>query len=180
MNDIQKKIIDVAKSYLNIREVGANNSNFNNKEFERRMEAVGWDHGQAWCAYFAEMVWREAYSAFDTIVANQLGEIFSSGAVNTLHNFEKVKGFIISDEPQEGAVVIWQHYKNGEPTWMGHAGIIIGLDKTGAMIHTIEGNTNKAGDREGQGVEEKVRYRQVPNGIKNGLVLKGYIWPPAI
>lgn len=176
MNDIQKKIIDVAKSYLDIKEIGANNSNFNDKEFETNLEAVGWDHGQAWCAYFAELVWREAYSTFDTTVANHIGSIFSSSAVNTMRNFIAAKDFTISGIPKEGAVVIWQHYKDGKPTWMGHAGIVISFDQR--EIHTIEGNTNKAGDREGQGVEEKVRNRStVVSDNTTGLVLEGYIWP---
>ena len=38
---------------------------------------------------------------------------------------------------------------------LGHIGIVTGFD--GKNIYTIEGNTNAAGSREGQGVYRKIR-----------------------
>lgn len=174
MNFVQQEIVRVAQHYLDIKEVGANNSGFNDKEFEQRIEAVGWNHGQAWCAYFAELVWREAYSKFDTTIANRIGTLFSSGAVSTYQHFEKADDFTVQQTPIVGAVVIWQHYKNNKPTWMGHAGIVTSGNSD--SIHTIEGNTNKAGDREGQGVESKIRSLiTVENPTR--LQLLGFIVP---
>lgn len=174
MKAIQQEIIDVARSYLDVREVGANNSGFNDETFQQRLAIVGWDYGQAWCAYFAELVWREAFSAFDTIIANQLAHIFSAGAVRTFENFRAVPDYRIIDVPIEGAVAIWRHYKQDKPTWMGHAGIVV--QPNGDYFSTIEGNTNSAGGRDGQGVIARTRSL-LTSAPSSGLHLMGFIVP---
>ena len=162
------KVVEIANSYVGEREK-LNNSGFIDSEFEERMDKVGWKTGQAWCAYFSELVWKEAYPD-----NKELDKLFSAGAVATYTNFAASKNFVCDKVPEAGAVVIWQYYKNGMPHWSGHAGIVEFIE--GNTIHTIEGNTNAAGGREGIEVAKKIRPLDFEPKDK-GLVLKGFIKP---
>lgn len=162
------KVVEIARKYIGQKET-INNSGFKDYDFEDRMEKVGWKQGQAWCCYFTELVWKEAYPE-----KQDLDKLFSGGAVATYTNFAKDPDYICDKIPEPGAVVIWQYYKNSVPHWTGHAGIVVSSD--GLNIYTIEGNTNSQGGREGIEVSEKIRSLDfVPK--QNGLVLKGFIKP---
>ncbi len=163
------KVVEIALKYIGERET-PNNSGFKDSEFEQKMSHVGWQKGQAWCAYFTELVWKEAFpEKFD-----ELDKLFNAGAVATFTNFAKDTDYICDKMPEPGAVVIWQHYKDGKPTWMGHAGIIESFDSVN--LYTIEGNTNAQGGREGIEVAKKTRaFDFLPK--QNGLVLRGFIKP---
>lgn len=81
----------------------------------------------------------------------------------------------LKELPHPGCLIVWQHYKDGQPTTSGHIGVvteIIGVSK----VKTIEGNTssNLSGDqRNGDGVYEKERSLL----SKGSLQLKGFIMP---
>ena len=152
------------------------NMGFKDEDFEDNMIAVGWEKTQAWCAYFTELVWKLAYTERDSTFINKLDVLFNAGAMATWNNFRKSKEFINDQEPSPGCVVIWQHYKDGKPTWMGHAGIVIEVDLN--YFKTVEGNTSKAGSREGLIVG--LNKRNYNFSGKNGLVLKGFIHPRII
>lgn len=162
------KVVEIAQKYIGQKET-INNSGFKDSDFEDRMEKCGWKPGQAWCAYFAELVWKEAYPD-----KQDLDKLFSGGAVATYTNFAKDSDYIVDKIPEPGAVVIWQYYRNSVPQWTGHAGIVISSD--GLNIYTVEGNTNAQGGREGIEVAQKFRSLDfVPK--QHGLVLKGFIKP---
>lgn len=57
-----------------------------------------------------------------------------------------------------GDVVVWQHFKNGSATALGHCGIIIGLGSKGSFT-TVEANTSSGTgiSRDGDGVYKRVR-----------------------
>jgi hypothetical protein len=63
--------------------------------------------------------------------------------------------------------------KAGKPGWTGHIGIVSEVSET--SFKCIEGNTNKAGGREGIEVAEKTRTYQWK--AINGLQLVGFIHP---
>lgn len=157
----------VAEKYIGYTEE-LNNSGFKDEAFEKRMESVGWQTGQAWCAYFTELVWKEAFPE----LFEKLDKLFSGGAVKTFTNFSKDSDFVCDKVPESGAVVIWQYYKDGKPHWSGHAGIVESIE--GETIRTVEGNTNAAGGREGIEVAKKVRKLNF-TPVARGLVLKGFI-----
>jgi len=161
------KVVDVALKYVGQKEK-INNSGFNDYEFEDRMEKVGWKQGQAWCAYFTELVYKEAFPER----FNELDKLFSGGAVATYNNFFNSPNFICNDKPEPGAIVIWQYYKNSVPHWSGHAGIVKEVFEK--EFSTIEGNTNSEGGREGIEVSEKLRMIDFRKK-QQGLVLKGFI-----
>ena len=166
-------IVEIAKRYIGERET-PNNSGFKDEIFQKKMEEVGWLKGQAWCSYAVELIWKEAMpEKFD-----ELDKLCNASAVKTYSNFKKSENFICDHIPEPGAIVIWQHYKNGLAEWMGHAGIVASVgEKT---IITIEGNTNSKGGREGIEVAEKIRNLDFETEGKTGLILKGFIKPKNI
>ena len=155
-------IVAIAEKYLGKREK-PNNMGFEDAEFEKRMQEVGFHKGQAWCSYFAELVWKEA---------GQDVKPFSAGAFQTYLNYEKAgrKGSAV---PELGALVVWRSIKNNVPQWTGHIGIVteVGTD----YFRTIEGNTNDEGSREGIKVARK--KRKYLWKVSSGLQLVGFINP---
>jgi len=168
--NIQKIIKAKAISFIGQEEI-LGNLGFKDSEFQDYMETVGWEEAQAWCAYFAELVWKLAYAEIDSTYINILDKLFSGSAVATYGNFSK-SDFGTSMEAGIGDVVIWQKYKHGKPHWSGHAGIVVDIinDDT---YKTVEGNTNDKGGREGYIVSEK----ECDYNNRGTLRLKGFIKP---
>ena len=174
----------VANKYIGEKEIKGNQG-FKNPEFERKMKAVGFQEGHAWCAYFAELVWKEAYQQYDSTFIPILDKLFSASAVQTFRNFENFDGFETDREcPEVGDVVIWQNYKNGKPHWTGHAGIVVSTESIDDpncyyRIHydfeSVEGNTNSQGGREG--IEVAIKKRNTYTHSGNGLNILGFIKP---
>jgi len=76
-------LTEVAKKYIGNTEK-PNNSGWFDAEFERRMKEVGWLTGQAWCSYFAELCFKEAYPDKYKKVQN----LFDASAVKTFSKFK--------------------------------------------------------------------------------------------
>jgi len=169
--DIGLKIAEVAAKYIGKTEKPGN-SGFNDAEFEKKMITVGWLKGQAWCAYFCELVWKEVYSAIKPGFIADLNKLFAAGALQTLNNF-KAAGYPVSKEPVPGALAIYQHGKG----WQGHACIVEKVSANKKDFGTIEGNTNDAGGREGYIVARKTRYALFDTNYASGLNLIGFIHP---
>lgn len=156
---------EVALKYIGQTEKPGN-MGFTQREFEIKMEKVGFQKKHAWCSYFAELVFKEA----SPHKAAELDKLFSASAVQTFHNF-KAAGYAVFDKPFVDALVIWQTQKNGQPQWTGHAGICVDvIDDT--LFRSVEGNTNDKGGREGYIVA--LKKRQVKK-VTNGLQILGFI-----
>lgn len=158
-------VVETARKYIGQTEIPGNKG-FNNLDFQTKMLAVGFQSGNAWCAYFAELVAKEAipskFKDFD--------KLFSASAVTTFNNFKTAK-YDITDYPRVGNVVIWQEQSNGKPSWTGHVGIVTqAISKT--AFKSVEGNTNTDGGREGYIVAEKNR---TVKKVQNGLQVLGFI-----
>lgn len=165
-------IIEIAKSYIGQKEL-ANNSGWEDKRFQELMEDCGWQHGQAWCAYFCELVWKQAYKDNPDLLF-KLDKLFAAGAIKTYENFKSSRDFIADKHCVPGSIAIWQHYVEGKASWQGHAGIVIS-EICSHEFDTIEGNTNSGGGREGIEVAQKIRLLDFNS--RNGLVLRGFIHP---
>jgi hypothetical protein len=157
-----ERIVETASKYIGQREKPGN-MGFINPEFDAKMRSVGFEDTHAWCAYFAELVWRE--SGQDTAP-------FSASAFKTYLNYEAAgrKGSQIA---VPGALAVWRSVKNGQRGWTGHIGIV--AEASAESFKCIEGNTNKAGGREGIEVAMKTRTYQWK--AINGLQLVGFIHP---
>jgi len=163
MYNIRKTIRNKAFLFLDQEEL-KNNSGFKSPKFEMLMKSTGWQKGQAWCAFFVELVWQQA--DLDT-------ELFSGSVVKTWENFHKMLGRTQTLNAEVGDIVIWQTYRNGKPRWTGHTGVVVGIDR-GKLI-TVEGNTNNDGSREG--IEVALKVRPLNYNTNNGLRLIGFIKP---
>ena len=177
---INEKIVQAALADEGLQEVKGNHG-WKDKDFDLQMRSTGWSDGQAWCAYWAEKIWCEV---FDNDTEKVLRRIFSANAVRTYENFWSTN-FIRSKEPVEGAVVIWQHVQDGNPSYVGnsnwirgHAGIVIDTEGDINTFTTLEGNSNSQGGREGIEVARQVRTLDFMK--QDGLQLLGFIHPNEI
>jgi len=159
-------VIDVARKYIGQTEKPGN-MGFNDAAFEKKMQAVGFQKKQAWCSYFSELCFKEAYPE----LADHLDKLFNASAVQTFKNFEAA-GYEISQVPVPGTLVIWQHYVNGKAQWQGHAGVCVSA-RLPHDFGTVEGNTNDGGGREGYIVA--ARDRKLVRNIQNGLRVLGFV-----
>lgn len=162
-----KRIVQIAEKYVGQTEISGNRG-WKDKVFEDKMKAVGWSTGQAWCAYFTELVWKEAAQPAQRTA---LDTLFSPSATATFANFKGTKFYRTGHLPKPGALVVWR-YGNG---WQGHIGIVTRV-LDGARFETVEGNTNSAGSREGLFVMRRVRSNIPANSMK-GLNLIGFVYP---
>lgn len=163
------KVVETAKKYLNSRELTGNRFIDDpkvQKDLGELIIKAGQKPGEAWCSYFAEAMFCEAYPEKE----KQLRKVFNPGAVATYNAFvaSGIKG---KATPVVGDLVIFQHYENGKPQWQGHAAIVSEVFPNGTF-KTVEGNTNEAGGREGIGVFEKTRSGKK---VTTGLNLLGFL-----
>ena len=157
---IREEILVEALKWEGEKEIKGN-MGFHNTKFQEMMEEVGHQEGQAWCSYFAELMWKEAYKRYKPKVVEILDQLFDPSAVATYRNFKRSLSFNTGECPIQGALVVWQKYviKNKIliPDWRGHIGVVMesGLDQGSIgeaakekangrtfKIVTMEGNTN--------------------------------------
>lgn len=171
---INQIIVKEARKWENYRELKGNQG-WEDLEFDRLMkELTSWELGQAWCMYFVELVYKRAYSEYNSLVIDILEGIFSGSVVHTWRSFKRSPFFDTGSEPKEGAIAIWQKYKYGKPHWTGHTGIVIEWENE--WLTTIDGNTNTEGGREGVEVGKVTRPLNF-NDKEFGLCLQGFVYP---
>lgn len=175
---INSEIISTALKYLGEEEI-LGNLGFKDSEFEVKMKSCGWKEKDAWCAYFAELIWKEAYQHWDATLFTRLDKLFTGSAVNTFKNFQKTKDFIATTKPVVGSLAVWQKYTDGKAHWTGHIGIVESFDIKNRELTTIDGNTNDKGSREGYIVARQLRPLDFTLK-QNGLNLLGFIHPKQI
>lgn len=169
---ISEKIVKVAKGFIGQQEIKGNKG-FKEAEFEDKMREVGFKTSHAWCSYFAELVWTEAYSD-NADMLKLIRKNFSGSSYRTLQNFSELG--MDSKDAEVGSIVIWRKKKNGAYTTLGHVGIVTEVHDDYFM--SVEGNTNGAGSREGEVVAEKKRYYSWNKD--KGLELSAFIHPVEI
>lgn len=157
---------EVALQYLGETEK-PKNSGFNDATFEAKMVSVGFRKGHAWCSYFAELVFKEAFPERFA----EFTERFSGSTVMTFNNF-KDAGYLIGAVPQVNTLVIWRSYKGGKAQDTGHAGIVASVINTWEF-ESVEGNTSDEKSREGYIVAR--HKRKVLKDVQNGLKVLGFI-----
>lgn len=157
---------EVAIKYIGETEKPGN-MGFNDAKFEKKMEAVGFEKTHAWCAYFTELVFKEAFPEKFT----DLDKLFSGSTIQTFRNF-RMASYPISAVPKVGNLVIWQTMKDGKAQATGHAGVVVEVVDHNTF-YSVEGNTNDRGGREGYIVAKKLR--NVIKGVHNGLKILGFV-----
>jgi hypothetical protein len=178
--EVQKKIITTAEKYVGIQERKGNQGWISEKypnlakQMEEDMKSHGFKYGQAWCAYFGELIWAEVYDELG--LAKEMDRYFSGSARRTLKKFSDAEGWNTGTTPMVGAIVVWKRVHRGKDTSQGHVGVVIDV-KDDHMV-TIEGNTNAAGSREGEEVAKKIRKYRFKG--TQGLVLEGFVYPKGL
>lgn len=157
--------LDTAFNYLFVREQGNNQG----KTVSRIIKNAGGKPGQSWCMYFVYYCVDKA--AKDLKIENPLGKTGSVAmqlkfannyfskctVIPVANNYYKIK-------IKRGDILIFKagvfHKSDIGRYWHGHTGfcyVQTGKDE----IISIEGNTNRKGSREGDGVY--IKYRSIYN-----------------
>jgi hypothetical protein len=150
MSDLSEKAIEIAISQLGKQEV-PHGSNWG-EPVKTYLASVGINFPAPWCMAFVHWCFDQA--------AHQMGvpnPLFRTGGVLDHWNRRRsqvghVQGF------QRGDIFIMDHGKG-----LGHTGIIESVE--GNTLHTIEGNTNDTGSREGYEVCRKTRPQSSIIGV---------------
>lgn len=166
--EMASRVISTAHRFIGQKEI-PDNKGFYDDNFDSKMDSVGFKVPHPWCAYFVEMVYKEALSNKYPDHWTKLKKLLTPGALLTMNNLNKA-GYKLKKDPKPGDIVVWQ---SGTST-RGHIGIVVGVN--GKNIKTIEGNTNAAGSREG-GVVAKKDRRNLIRPKNKGLHIRGYISP---
>lgn len=151
--DFAKELIKVAKKDIGIREVGKDN---HGPEIKNMLNLVGLDEGAPWCcAWVVRCLYRTAHNlniAFKFVKTRELIlEVPKTAHCLTFYNWGKSNGWAVPVEDAQPGDIFIMSYGGGR----GHTGIIF-KEKDG-WFHTIEGNTNSAGSRNGNEVAVKQR-----------------------
>jgi len=140
MSALVTKVVEVARRFVGQKEVG-NNAGFADPAFQKEMQKSGFARGNSWCALLAETVFRVALTEENRAALwVNLEPLFSAGAVDTLHRFQK-KGYTLRQIPQVGDLAVWQH--GAGPA--GHMGVVVAADLVSKSFLSVEGNTNGIG-----------------------------------
>lgn len=140
MGKLERQLIIEAGNQLGVTEATGHNDG---PAVETYLKSVGLGKGYAWCMAF--VYWCAKQAAAKLGLVNPLKE---TGGV--LDEWQSGRGTHIAI-PEEGCIFIMHH-----PTGY-HTGIVTGVFPNG-LLHTIEGNTNSDGSREGTSVLRKTRY----------------------
>lgn len=153
--EIRNKIKQTCEQQIGIRELTGNNDG---KQVETYLSAVKLNKGNAWCAAFVSWVFQQCG------VINPM-----SGWCPNWFPADKViykidKPTINQETPQPGDVfgIYFPSKKR-----IAHVGFII--QWTDRYAVTIEGNTNEAGSREGDGVYNKKRLKRQVYAISSWI-----------
>lgn len=137
----QSRITEVYTSQIGVREATGHNDG---KDVEKYLRAVGLGKGYAWCAAFVRWCYDQA--GVRTKINGAAASAYNrNNLVFFKHKFQQ--------DPRPGdAFTLWFNSLGR----IGHTGFF--HRKINSTIYeTVEGNTNEAGSREGDGVYKKYR-----------------------
>jgi hypothetical protein len=140
---LQEKALEIAITQLGVHEDPGNQNK--GKEVEKYLKSVGLGPGYAWCMAFVYWCFNEA--------AERMGRqnpAYKTGGVMLQWKQRKEKFRALTT--QSGDIFIMDYGKG-----VGHTGIVEKVEND--VVHTIEGNTNDEGSREGYEVCRRIRQR---------------------
>ena len=144
--EARKELREIYRSYLGVREkTGQNDGPF----VEKFLRYTGLGKGYAWCASFVCSCLGEAKISNPRSAWSP--DLFPSKKV--IYQPSKNK-----HEPPNTGDVLGIYFENKKR--IAHAGFIDDWPKVGVYTFTVEGNTNEAGSREGDGVYAKRRLKK--------------------
>jgi hypothetical protein len=153
-------LINIASSYVGVTEEGGDNKGAQVELFQKAVDGVA--NGESWCLCFIQYCVKKAQEKFYQDFGIDVKTIlYPTEHVLTLWNKTDYK-YRLKEMPHSACIILWQHYVQGKPTNMGHAGIIESLVNN-SLVKTIEGNTSASSnlnqiERNGDGVYYKIRH----------------------
>lgn len=142
--ELRARALALAERYIGVREHGGRNRG---PQIERWLDTVNLPPGQPWCAAFVSSILREAAAGL-----HMASPIPLCGSVAKL--WKKAPEHMRSGRCTRGSIFI--HFTDPDnPHGFGHTGFVTGVD--GDHMMTVEGNTDDAGGRDGDGVWYKRR-----------------------
>ena len=142
-NQLRDKIRATYTSQLGVRELTGNNDGI---AVEKYLNYVWLKKGQPWCAAFVSWSFGQ----------NGIKKARSGGCVQLMEQGTTIyKSGVIRETPQKADVFFIYYAEKGR---VAHTGFV---DSWGEdFVTTVEGNTNGAGSREGNGVYRKKRLKR--------------------
>jgi len=137
-------IVQVAQSQIGVREATGNNDG---QYVENYLAATGLSKGYAWCAAF--VVWTHQHCDRFITASAWSPDLFPAG--RTIYHIGNFR--LAALQPGD---VFGIYFKNKQR--IAHVGLVYKW-LPGKHFNTIEGNTNGAGSREGDGVYVKMRLK---------------------
>jgi|GEM_PF-1221269 hypothetical protein len=144
---VQNAIVETARVFLGVRELGTSNSGY---WIQRFLSAAGLSEGYPWCMGYVQWVFADVSGIWhltDLIPRN-------TGSTQGAWKWAAELGLVHSDPEKvdKGDVPIWRNGLSAQ----GHTGIVTSApyQSMGEMIRTIDGNTNGEYSRDGGQVAE--------------------------
>lgn len=148
MSKLSEKTLQIAITQIGVQEIPKNSNA--GPDVEKYLKSVGLGKGFSWCMAF--VYWCSQEASKQLAVANTLQK---TGGVLAMWN---AKPQLRVKVPQPGDIMILDYGKG-----LGHTGIVEKI--VGTDVHTIEGNTNDDGSREGYEVCRRVRKLSMIKGF---------------
>jgi len=150
-NTLIKKVIELAKGELGVKEAGGNNYGDRVEEYQKIGSNNEVDGGQPWCQYFMNWLMIMACEAFNIKYKGTY-----SGYTPFWINWGKEKKICIINPKMENIEVgDFMYVYSSARKSAKHVALVIG--KSGNNVITIEGNTNPGGGADGFGVFKRER-----------------------
>ena len=144
--EMQLHVADVYSSQIGVRELTGHNDGV---AVEKYLAITGFGKGYSWCAAFVSWTYKEA----DVPSLKNAWAASWFPPANTIYTKGK-HGNLTPDKADVFGIYYAQHKR------IGHVGFIDEWPKDNDYAITVEGNTNGAGSREGDGVYRKRRLKE--------------------
>lgn len=145
---LAQQTLEIAAAQIGVEEIPKYSNS--GPEVEIYLKSVGLTKGYAWCMAF--IYWCTQKGAIQTNLKNPLKK---TGGVLDQYNSRR---FLVESVPKVGDIFILDLGKG-----LGHAGFVEKISDN--IVHTIEGNTNDNGSREGYKVCRRKREIKTMKGF---------------
>lgn len=145
---LAEKTLEIAIAQIGVQEIPKYSNS--GPEVEIYLKSVGLTRGYSWCMAFIYWCTQNA-----SVQTNNKNPLKKTGGVLDQYNSRPL---LAQNNPKAGDIFILDLGKG-----LGHTGIVEKI--AGNIIHTIEGNTNDAGSREGYKVCRRKREIKAVKGF---------------
>lgn len=146
-SNLKEKVVEIYTSQIGVHELSGKNDG---PEVEGYLRVCGLPKGYAWCAAFVSWVFQK--SGVDAIKSAWAPDWFKKNVI--FKHGKSTAGMQMSPDQGDVFGIYFPTLKR-----VGHVGFIHNWNYSKSTVCTVEGNTNAAGSREGDGVLKKFRLK---------------------